>query len=400
MHDPTKGKPLPNTPDLSLVQGGLFLQFLRWAHLSGDIRTSVRKPVIVIALFAWLPLLVLSALQGQLLGGSVAVPFLLDVQAHIRFLLALPLLIVAEFEAQRFLPLLLQQFTARHLVPEDSMARFRAVVASASQLRVSVLAEVLLIAFVYGVGILVVWRHFFALDVSTWYATPSGEGSKLTLAGMWYGYVSVPIVQFLLLRWYWQLFVWARLLWQLSRIELSLVPAHPDRAGGLGFLATTGLAFSMIGAAHGALLAGQLASRIFFGGAALPGFTDLIFVAVLFVLCAVLAPLLFFAPQLAAARRLGMREYEVLAERYTREFDAKWLRGGAPSDEPLIGSPDIQSLADLGNSYEVVRTMHIVPVSKRAIIQLVFATLLPIAPLLFTVIPLNELLQQLIKFVF
>ena len=280
------------------------------------------------------------------------------------------------------------------------MVRFKAIVASASRLRVSVLAEVLLIAFVYGVGIMVVWRHYLALDVSTWYATSTGEGSKLTLAGMWYGYVSVPIVQFLLLRWYWQLFVWARLLWQLSRIELSLVPAHPDRAGGLGFLATTGLAFSMIGAAHGALLAGQLASRIFFAGAALPGFTDLIFVTALFVLCAVLAPLLFFAPQLAAARRLGMREYEMLAERYAREFDAKWLRGGAPSDEPLVGSADIQSLADLGNSYEVVRTMHTVPVSKRAILQLVFATLLPIAPLLLTVIPLNELLQQLIKFVF
>ena len=48
----------------------------------------------------------------------------------------------------------------------------------------------------------------------------------------------------------------------------------------------------------------------------------------------------------------------MLAARYAREFDRKWLRGGAPADEPLLGSGDIQSLADLGNSYEVVKEMQ------------------------------------------
>jgi hypothetical protein len=398
--DSTEGKSLRNETDFSFVQGGLFVQLMRWAHVSDGVLMNMRLRVIVMALLAWLPLLVFSGLEGRMLVGTVAVPFLLDVEAHIRFLVALPLLIIAELEVHRRLPLLLQQFLVRRLVPQNSMTRFEAAVASASRLRISVLAEALLIAFVYGVGILIVWRHYWALDAVTWYATPSAQGSKLTLAGMWYGYVSVPIVQFLLLRWYWRLFVWARLLWQVSRIELSLVPAHPDRAGGLGFLATTGLAFSMIGAAHGTLLAGQLASRIFFAGAALRGFMDLIFVAVLFVLCVVLVPLLFFSPQLAAARRAGMSKHEVLAERYVREFDAKWLSGSMPADEALIGSADIQSLADLGSSYEVVRTMHTTPITKQAIVQLVVATLLPIAPLLLTVFPLNELLKQLIKLVF
>ena len=79
------------------------------------------------------------------------------------------------------------------------MPRFDAAIASAFRLRNSVLAEVLLIAFVYGVGVLIVWRHYMALDAATWYATPSAGGSKLSLAGMWYGYVSLPIFQFLLL---------------------------------------------------------------------------------------------------------------------------------------------------------------------------------------------------------
>ena len=147
---------------------------------------------------------------------------------------------------------------------------------------------------------------------------------------MWYGYVSLPLFQFLLMRWYFRIFIWARFLWQVSRIELSLIPTHPDRVGGLGFLANTVYAFIPLAVAHGALLAGLIANRIFYLGAALPDFKIEIAVLVVFLLCLVLGPLLVFAPQLAQAKRTGNREYGTLAERYVREFDAKWLRGGAP----------------------------------------------------------------------
>ena len=217
----------------------------------------VRQRIIVISLFAWLPLLVLSALEGQLLGGSAAVPFLLDVEVHVRFLVAMPLLIAAELVVHQRMRFVVKQFLERHLIPESAMTRFDAAIASAFRLRNSVLAEVLLIAFVYGVGILIVWRQYMALDTATWYATPSAEGSKLSLAGMWYGYVSLPIFQFLLCRWYFRLFIWTRFLWQVSRIELSLVPTHPDRVGGLGFLSNTVYAFVLLAVAHGALLAGH-----------------------------------------------------------------------------------------------------------------------------------------------
>jgi hypothetical protein len=89
-----------------------------------------------------------------------------------------------------------------------------------------------------------------------------------------------------------------------------------------------------------------------------------------------------------------------LAERYVREFDAKWLRGGAPADEPLVGSGDIQSLADMSNSFEVARTMRIAPVTKEAILRLATAALIPVAPLALTMMPLEELLKRLIGVVF
>jgi hypothetical protein len=328
------------------------------------------------------------------------VPFLYDIEAHVRFLVALPLLIIAEVEVHRRLPPLLREFTERHLIPEHAKPRFEAAVASAFRWRNSVLPEVLLLAFVYGVGVLVVWRQFWALEIDTWYATPSAGGSMLTPAGIWYGYVSVPIVQFLLLRWYWHLLVWARLLWQVSRIDLRLLPAHPDRAGGLEFLASAGYAFAMLAMAHGALTAGQIASRIFFAGATLPHFANAIAVVVLFMLCIIFVPLLAYVPQLAAAKQTGLRMYGTLAERYVRGFDAKWLGERMPVDEPLVGSADIQSLADLSNSYAVVQSMRFAPITPEAILRLAAVTLAPILPLMLTLVPLNELVKMLFEIVF
>ena len=397
----TSGKSFLRDPpqNFSLVLGGPIFQLLRRSHLTDDALGLVRRRIIVISMFCWLPLLVLSAVEGNALGGSAAVPFLLDVEVYTRFLLALPLLVAAELVVHQRLRSVVQQFLQRNLIPERAMARFDAAIASAFRLRNSVPAEVLLFVFVYVVGILIIWRHYIAIDTATWYATSSKGGAKFSLAGMWLSYVSLPIFQFLLCRWYFRMFIWTRFLWHVSRIDLSLVPTHPDRVGGLGFLSITVYAFIPLLLAHGALLAGVLGNRIYYLGDTLPGFILEILVLFMFIMSVVLGPLLVFAPQLAHAKRVGLREYGALAERYVREFDSKWLRRGAP-DEQLVGSGDIQSLADLSNSFEVVWTMRIAPFTKEAIITLAAATVAPIAPLLLTMMPLEELLKKLLGILF
>ena len=396
----SKGGQPPDPRDFSIVLGGPLFQLLRWAHLSDDALLLVQKRIVVISLFAWLPLLVLSVLGGNFLKGSVAVPFLRDIEVHVRFLVAMPLLIGAELLVDRRMRPLTKQFLDRQLVPDGAMPRFEAAIASAARLRNSVIAEVLLIALVYGVGV-PVWRQSVALNAATWYATPSStDGVRLSIAGWWYAYVSLPVFQFLLVRWYFRVFIWARFLWQVSRIRLNLVPTHPDRAGGLGFLAILASAFVPLALAHGALLAGQIANRIFFQDAGLPQFKVEIAVMVAFMLILALSPLLQFAGQLAEAKRTGLREYGTLAQRYVREFDAKWLRGGAAPEEPLVGSGDIQSLADLGTGYDVVRTMGVAPITKNAVIQVVAATLVPIVPLALTMMPLEQLVKTLLGVLF
>jgi AcrR family transcriptional regulator len=390
----------PGRQDFSLVLGGPLFQLLRRTHLAGDALELLRQRILLIPLIAWLPLLMLSLVEGEALGGRAAVPFLLDIEVHVRFLIALPLLIVAELVVHQRMRFVVRQFLERNLIPQNALPRFENAIASAFRLRNSVLAEVLLIGFVYVVGILIIWRHYVALSTDTWYAVPTIDGLKLSVTGAWYGYVSLPIYQFLLVRWYYRMFIWSRFLWQVSRIELSIVPTHPDRVGGLGFLANTVYAFMPLAVAHGVMLAGPIANRIFYLGAALPEWKVEIGLMVVFLLCLVLGPLMVFAPQLAQAKRTGNREYGKLAERYVREFDAKWLRGGAPIGEPLVGSADIQSLADLANSFEVVRTMHIAPITRDSLLRLVVATLAPIAPLALTMMPFEELLQKLLGILF
>ena len=387
------------TQDFSLVLGGPLYQLLRRSHLADDHLLLQRRRIVVITTIAWLPLFLLTATSGTLIGG-VPTPFLMDVEPHTRFLLAMPLLIAAELTVHERMRLVASTFRARELIPASAGDRLEVAIASAYRWRNSIIAEVALLAFVYVVGVQFVWRDYLSLSTATWYSTPNGAGgSTLTLPGAWYVYVSLPAFQFLLIRWYFRMVIWARLLWQVSRIELQLVPTHPDRVGGLGFLSNTVYAFVPLIVAHGVLLAGVLANQIFHAGARLTEFHLEILLLVIVLTVMVVGPLATFAPQLAGAKRKALREYGNFAQRYVRAFDGKWLRGDEP-EEAMLGSGDIQSLADLANAFGVIKEMRLVPASKEAIVQLAVIALAPMLPLLLTLMPLDELLKKLIGIVF
>lgn len=384
--------------EFSLIPGGPLYQFFMRAHLTDTALQHVFRRVVVLSLVAWLPLLLLTMIEGTAWGGHVKMPFLLDADVQARFLLALPILIAAELIVHRRMRVVVSQFVVREIVPEASRAKFDAAISSALRLRNSAVAEILLLATVYLLGVLVIWRNHAALSMTNWYGTAGADGRlRPSLAGWWFGCLSLPLVQFILVRWYFRIFIWARFLWQVSRIELTINPLHPDRSGGLGFLANITFAFAPLLVAQGVLLSGVMANKIFYAGARLPDFKMELLAVVSTMIFIVVAPVLVFAPRLARAKQRGLIEYGILAQRYVRDFDLKWMRGGAAPEEQLIGSADLQSLADLGNSFEVVRGMKAVPVTKEALLQLVLLTLMPVAPLVLTMIPLSDLLDKLVN---
>lgn len=380
----------------SLVLGGPLFQILRKAHLEGGALELLHRRTIASALLTWVPLLVLSALNTT--ARSVGrISFVHDIEAHARFLVALPILIAAELLVHvRIRPLVRRFIEWRIVLPED-VPTFRKAIESALRIRNSVAVELALLAAVYTVG-LWVWNSRAEIGLATWYALP-GSRWNLTLAGYWYVFVSLPVFQFILLRWYVRLLIWFRFLWQVNRIELNLVPTHPDRCAGLSFIGKSSYAYAPVLFAQGAILAGIVADRVLYRGEALQSFKFQIAGFIVFFVAVVLGPLLMFTPRMAQTKRKGLADYGLFAERYVEGFDQKWIHGPVPEAE-LLGTGDIQSLADLGNSYQTVREMRVVPFGLQDISRLAIATAAPLSPLLLTVFSFEELILRLFKVVF
>jgi len=334
-----------------------------------------------------------------LLAGAVKLGFLQDIEGQVRFLVALPVLIAAELIVHSRIRPVVRAFLARRIVLQQDMPGFLAAIDSATRLRNSVPVEIGLLVFVFTIGQWL-WRSQIALDTSTWYAIPQGNHLQLTAAGYWYAFVSIPIFQFIMLRWYLRFFIWFRFLWQVSRLNLRLIATHPDRAGGLGFLGKSAYAFSPILFAQGALLAGVIASRVLYKGEALFSFKMQAAGFIGFFLVFVLGPLIMFTPKLAGAKRKGLAEYGLLANRYVDGFEQKWVVENAAEGDELLGTGDIQSLADLGNSYAAVREMRAVPFGLDDMTRLAAATAAPLLPLGLTVFSPEELVMQILKILF
>jgi hypothetical protein len=383
--------------DFSLVLGGPIYQLFRRAHLTGTHLELLYRRLLIITLVAWLPLLLLATLAFPA-GSASRLSFFHDVEVHARFLVALPVLIWAEtLVHSRIRPVVLRFVDRRIVVPQD-LPRFHMAIESAVRLRNSVPTEIGLLAVVYTLG-LWLWHSRIAVEASTWYVMPGGRW-HLTPAGFWYVFISIPILQFILLRWYMRLFIWFRFLWQVSRIDLNLIATHPDRCAGLAFLGKSAYAFGPILFAQGAMLAGLVASRVLYRGESLTSFKLQIGGFIAFFVLAILGPLLMFTPGMARAKRKGLADYGLLAQRYVQSFDQKWVcRDPAPAEE-LLGAADIQSLADLGNSYAFVREMRAVPFGLEDISRLAIATAAPLVPLLLTIFSPEELIMRIIKVVF
>jgi hypothetical protein len=381
-------------PPLSLVAGGPAHRLQRRLGLIDRESPRVWRRVMLAILLTWVPLLILSALQGMATGQLVAVPFLHDFAAYARYLVAIPLLIVAD-GIDRQMAGVAAHFVRAGLVPAARHADYESAVRRSGKLLDSGLAEGCLAALAY-VSFAVVYTEF-PINSSTWYAFAGGSGHRLTLAGWWYALVGAPLFQFLAWRWLWRLSIWYCFLWRMTRLDLRVIPTHPDRAGGLGFVGEAQRSFWIVVVAVSAAAAGVLANEIVFARVPLLAFKFAIAGYVLVVLLVFLGPLLMFTPRLLTARIESLRNYSALAIDHNQQFDGKWVRGANLASDPLLGAPEISSLADLSAAYGVLDDMKPIPFRLRDAVALAVAALLPMAPLALTVIPLAEILTLLPK---
>ena len=341
------------------MAGGPLYQFCLQTRLVRPPLELLHRRIAALALFAWLPLLILTTIAGTLSHG-VSIPFLEDLDVHARLLVSLTLLVWAEPFVHRSLACTVRQFISEDLVVGQDRERFEKSVAATVRLRNSALPEIVALAIAVFAGHWLGKQHL-AGPVDAWYGHTTPDGVQLTTAGDWYTFLSLPLFRFLLLRWYFRLALWYRLLWLTSRFDLQLNALHPDRAGGIGFLGYSVFAFIPVFVAQTVLASALIGNQIWHAGASLPAFKLEIIGLVAALLLLSLAPLCSFIGPMSRAKRIGRVEYGTQASRYVNDFRRKWLQGNSKETEPLLGNADIQSLADLTNSYDVMSQMRLVP---------------------------------------
>lgn len=389
------------TTEFSLVSGGPVHRLFCFLNLSDADLAFTSRRIAVICGITWLPLLLLSLFEGHIYTDAAEKPFLRDIEAHIRFLVALPLLLAAETVTHQVLDPRIGNFLTRHIIRDADLPEFQSAIKSTHRIRDSVVIESILIAVVFSLGAFI-YRRGLTTTLPTWNIIADGTGRTFTIAGYWMAFVSVPIFQFFLIRWYLRILNWSLFLWRISRLNLNLIATHADRSAGIGFLAKTTYSFAYFLLAHGALLSAHIANLVMNNGEPLMSFKLEAGAFVALFLMLVFGPLTVFTPQLIAAKWQGGGIFGNLISQYIEDFNQKWTSGDKAADErpELLGTPDIQSLADIGNSFVVVEQMRTVPFNYYDVVYLGALTLIPLVPLLLFVFSLEELVEKLISILF
>ena len=346
---------------------------------------------LVLGAVPWIILVALSLVEGL---GHVL--FSVEaIGAHVRLLVVIPLLFVCEAFIDPRFTAFVHEIVRSQVVPATERPALESGIARITRWKDAWLPEAFFLVAVMLLAFTTRKENFFAyLSGLTGGSNPSAASNE-AWTSHWYWLVCMTVFRFLLLRWLWRLALWSFFLWRVSRLELRLIPIHPDRVGGLGFLQLVHTEFIplvlAISAAQSASLAQDIASgRTTFDSIYSSAAILLLVDAVLF-----LGPLLIFSRKLWKCQVKGLDDYGAFAERYVNEFGGKWLGAADPAlEEPLLGTADIQSLADLSNSVSIVRDMRLVPMSPSMLMYLTVAALLPLLPLLLLKYPVTDLLAK------
>jgi hypothetical protein len=321
--------------------------------------------------------------------------FLGDVAVQLRLLVVGPIAILVEPPVGRVLAGATRNFVQAGIVQGEQVARFERIVQQVKRLRDRVAPEIVILGLVYLLSALLAQSK---LGLSTASVAPGMWDDwtrRSSPAWFWYAWVSRPFLEFLLLRWLWRLFIWTIFLFRTSRLSLQLSAANPDRVGGLGFVTHAQSSFALVVFPFAILWAAGWGESFVHGGTTGGELKSMLAVFIVLVFLVFAGPLAVFTPTLVRLRKHALHMYGQLANDYCRQFERRWFSDEArPGDEALLGSSDIQSLADLQNSVSAVHASRSFPFDRKLVTSLLAATLLPMLPLLAVLLPLKEIVKH------
>ena len=382
---------MESAPEFSLVRGDFFFRLQRRLGLIPATGLGLARRALFWSLFSWLPIAVWAALFGPGIAGA-GEPLMAHFAIHARLLLAVPLLILAEAGAHKRSTRLLPAFVESGAVPPSALARLQAVVAATSRLRDATLPGIVVLGIV--AAITTTSQIVSQVHEIEW-AAPARSGG-LGFGAYWYLYVGRSVFLVMLFVWIWRLVVLGVLLRRIAKLDLALVPTHPDRTGGLALLEQVPAAFAPVVLALGVVVAARwihdaIYHQLAIGSIRVPMIAFVVITVVLFLL-----PLGAFIGPLARAKRRALHDYGVLVARHGRLVHQRWIEG-KPTQDDLLDAPEIGPVADTAAIYQAVRAMRPVPVTAAAILPLALAAALPMIAVLSVYMPIKEILAKLLK---
>jgi len=360
---------------------------------SNDGDTGTR--ILILSGIAWLPLVVLTLINGTFISDDITIPFVKDVVPYVRGLIAITLLVMADNIIEPMMSRVLKYLRTSGVVPDSEQVHLNNAVdkmtylINAKWMQLILVILVVLMSWVMQADYVDMWTE---RDVTSWALQLENGKVDETMAGTWYLLVASPMVSFLLYRWVWRFIAWSIFLYRVSRMQLELYASHTDLAGGLGMVGAGQALFGIVFLILASLVSSELASNILYEGDNLVSVKQvaLVFIVVSIVIIAV--PLLFFARKLFNLKRKALAEYGTLQHQISRDFHHHWI---TDESKKLVDSMQPSAIADYSAVYEIVSSMRIVPLNPKAILFLAGMLLLPFLPLALTERSIWDVLQTI-----
>ncbi|RZT42474.1 hypothetical protein [Cupriavidus agavae] len=375
----------------SLVRDDLLFHLQRRVGLIPPAGLGIGRRALFYSMLGWLPLVVWAWGTGRMLPGGPGEPLLGHYGVHVRCLVAIPLMVFGEALAQRMVPLCFAQFVRTGIVGEALVPRFREVIAGGMRLRDRAYPWV-----VIG-GLVVVWTTTVLMAPNPDEIAWAGDRSARTFGAWWLLLVVRPLFSVLLLAWVWRLVLASVVLVRIARLPLRLVPSHPDRVGGLGFLARLPAVFGPFTLAVSSVVAASWAHLVEYHDVPVPSLYVQMVLLALVLIVLVAMPLLCFTPSLLRLKREAMLDYGVLLSEHGRKVQRRWLAGEAGlDDDAMLNANELGATADTQTLYESVTRIRPVILNKGVLLAIAVPAALPMLLLVAGQFPVKETLLKLL----
>jgi len=381
----------PARDEVSLVRGGPFYraqEALRLVH--PDHWRLGRRTILAIAI-GWLPLVLITLLFNP----RAVFGLLTDYTVNARMLFGVPVLLAGQPVMETAFRAIVRAIRDAGLLTPSDTDRLDQTLVRLIRLRDSIIPELLFVVVAYAKVAGTVQTQL--MYVRPWGLVGTGVGIHLSVAGWYYVLVSQLLYQLLILISLWKWLLWCIFLYRLSKLDLQLLPTHPDQHGGIGFLGLSPVAITPTFLVVSAVIGATWRSEIFREHVHFMSFKVEALVLAGVVLTIVFGPLFFFVPRLTRLRRLGIFEYGALGQFESMQFHKRWIQHRAGHEEEFPASPEASTLTDYGSSYQNIENLQPFPFDKGAFVGLILAVALPLLPVALAEVPFATVLKALLE---